>query len=220
MRAKPTWLDNFQWQWPHEGELSKLLGTTCGLSLQVQDVNNFLIYKIRKKTMYWGSRHLSLAGRSPIVNHVLAFTLWYLVIVQTRSWKAIRNIKRLLRIIYGGLSLIDPVVAIKNLLVKWVLKAFEGEGEQSNLQILLWCRLRCLWPDRKNKWSEGMRWIFLPHHIPKEKIEHMENGVEEHVRARDIPITAETTARQILGTQHTHLMEPANLQDWPWVLQV
>lgn len=45
INAKPTWFDPYQWKWAQEGELSKLLGTTFGLSLEVQDVDNSLFGK-------------------------------------------------------------------------------------------------------------------------------------------------------------------------------
>lgn len=42
----------------HRGEL---LGSTFGLELQVTDVDDFLMSKIKKKITYSESRHLSLA---------------------------------------------------------------------------------------------------------------------------------------------------------------
>lgn len=45
----------------HEGELSKLLGPTFGLELQVTDVDDFLISKVKKEITYLESRHLSWA---------------------------------------------------------------------------------------------------------------------------------------------------------------
>lgn len=77
---------HYQWKWERNGELSKLLGIAFGLSLDVQDVHEvdvdeFLISKIQKKIMYEGSKHLSLTNERIIVNHVLALTLWFFVLV-------------------------------------------------------------------------------------------------------------------------------------------
>lgn len=58
IEAKPTWLDMFMREWAQEGELSKLVGTMFGLSLEVHDVDNFLIKMLQKKTTYWRSRQL------------------------------------------------------------------------------------------------------------------------------------------------------------------
>lgn len=45
---KPTWLDNYQWKWVHDGEFFDLMGTTFGLSLDVKDVDEFLMSTIHK----------------------------------------------------------------------------------------------------------------------------------------------------------------------------
>jgi hypothetical protein len=75
------------------GELSKLLGTAYGLKLELLDVDNLLMNKIKKKITFYGSRHLSLARRRLIVNKVLASMLWFSVMVWARAWKSLRNIK-------------------------------------------------------------------------------------------------------------------------------
>ena len=49
---KPEWLNEYQWQWATEGELSKLLGTPFGLNLKTLDVDQFLYGKITKKLEY------------------------------------------------------------------------------------------------------------------------------------------------------------------------
>ena len=49
---KPRLLDIFHWKWV-QGEISKLLGTTFGLSLDVHDVIEVLIDKTKKKITYW-----------------------------------------------------------------------------------------------------------------------------------------------------------------------
>lgn len=42
----PTWLNHCQWKWARNEEFSKLLGIGFGLSLDVKDVDEFLMSKI------------------------------------------------------------------------------------------------------------------------------------------------------------------------------
>ena len=43
---KPEWLNEYQWQYATEEELSKLLGTSFELNLKTLDVDQFLYGKI------------------------------------------------------------------------------------------------------------------------------------------------------------------------------
>jgi hypothetical protein len=43
------WLRKFKWKWTTKGDLSKLLGTPFGLSVEIQDFDFFSMDKIRKK---------------------------------------------------------------------------------------------------------------------------------------------------------------------------
>ena len=49
---KSQWLNEYNWQWAEEGDLSKLLGTPFGLNFNIQNVDNFLCRKIAKKLDY------------------------------------------------------------------------------------------------------------------------------------------------------------------------
>ena len=46
---KLEWLDSLGLRWTRGRKLSKLLGTTFGLNLNYQDVNDFLFQKVRPK---------------------------------------------------------------------------------------------------------------------------------------------------------------------------
>ncbi len=70
-QAKPSWLGSFHWKWAQDGDISKLLGSPCGLGLKVGDIDKFLLNKVKKKLAFWCSTHLSLVGRALIVKQVL-----------------------------------------------------------------------------------------------------------------------------------------------------
>lgn len=46
--SKPAWLNNYNWPWAKENDLSKLKGTLLGLNLQIKDVNQLLLRKFPK----------------------------------------------------------------------------------------------------------------------------------------------------------------------------
>ena len=48
----PEWLARYNWRWAEDGDLSKLLGTPFGLSLNKHDFDWFLYNKIYKKLDY------------------------------------------------------------------------------------------------------------------------------------------------------------------------
>lgn len=48
----PNWVEKFQWKWAANGYLSKLLGTPFGLYLELQNVDQFLVNKVKGKLKY------------------------------------------------------------------------------------------------------------------------------------------------------------------------
>lgn len=72
----PQWVNSFGCQIAAPGELSKLLGTPFGISVESVDVDAFLATKITAKLKFWTTTQLSFAGRSVIVNSILLSTLW------------------------------------------------------------------------------------------------------------------------------------------------
>jgi hypothetical protein len=85
------WLDLLPCPWALLNELSKLLDTPFGLKISTLEVDKFLYQKLQKKKDYWSGTHLSLAGRSVIVNSVLLSTLWYFICIWGGSLKIIRH---------------------------------------------------------------------------------------------------------------------------------
>lgn len=127
------------WQWAGDGDLSKLLGTPFGLSLDTDDIDNFLVARIKSNLEYWSTTKLSLAGRVMIVKQVFLSSLWFFLSVWHGSVKAMHKVKALLRNYLwvgsehsartrvnwldcsakkqiGGLDLIDPHEATVSLL--------------------------------------------------------------------------------------------------------
>ena len=173
----PNWANQFGWTWEEGGRVSKLLGTPFGLSIATNDLDEFLIDKIRKKLSYWTTTKLSLAARRLIVNQVLLSTLWYFIGVWAGSRMVIKKIQALLRNYLwsgqehrararvawdtctkkqsaGGLSLTDPHDALDCLLGKWVIKACEPGT--SNLLSFLRYRLSLFKPVKEGKWDLDM----------------------------------------------------------------
>jgi hypothetical protein len=68
-------LNHYQWKWAKEKNITKLLGIPFGLGLEVKDIDAFLLNKIKKKLLFWCSTHISLVGRTFIVNQILLATL-------------------------------------------------------------------------------------------------------------------------------------------------
>jgi len=62
-------------------DITKQLGIPFGLGLEVNDINAFLLNKVKKKLLFWCSTHLPLVGRTLIVNQILLSTLWYFICV-------------------------------------------------------------------------------------------------------------------------------------------
>jgi hypothetical protein len=65
----------YQWKWTAYGDLSKLLSTPFGLKMELQDVDQFLMNRVKSNLKYWSSTNLSLAGCTLVVNHVLMSSL-------------------------------------------------------------------------------------------------------------------------------------------------
>lgn len=77
--------------------MSKLLHVTFGLTLEVKDVDGFLIVRIQKKIKIWSTIHLPIAGRATIVNSVLSSTLCYYIAIWGSSINAICKYRVVLR---------------------------------------------------------------------------------------------------------------------------
>lgn len=71
----PGWVEKFPWKWATNGDLSKLFGTPFGLHLELQNVDQYVINRVKAKLRYWSSTQLSLASRILIVNQMLISSL-------------------------------------------------------------------------------------------------------------------------------------------------
>lgn len=60
-----VWLNEYDWTWAKEGELSKLLGIPFGLNLDTINIDCLYSRKFQRNLK------LTLVGRIVIVNHVL-----------------------------------------------------------------------------------------------------------------------------------------------------
>jgi hypothetical protein len=71
------WLEKYKWKLALE------------LTLEVKDVDGFLIDRIQKKIKIWSTIHLPIAGRATIVNSVLSSSLCYFIAIWGSSINAI-----------------------------------------------------------------------------------------------------------------------------------
>lgn len=67
------------------------------MNLELQDVDLFLVDRIKAKLKNWSSIDLSFVGIMLIMNHVLMSFLWYFILVGVGSRKVLEKIKALLR---------------------------------------------------------------------------------------------------------------------------
>lgn len=59
--------------------MSKLLHTPFGFNLDINDVDEFLVGKFRKKLKYWNMMHLSLTSKVVVVKSILTSSLCFFV---------------------------------------------------------------------------------------------------------------------------------------------
>jgi hypothetical protein len=65
------WLRKFKWKWTRNGDLSKLLGTPFGLTLEIQDFDFFPWIKLGRKLSFV---HLPIVKRTMMINFVFNST--------------------------------------------------------------------------------------------------------------------------------------------------
>jgi hypothetical protein len=162
-----------QWKWAATSDLSKLMGTLFGLHMELHNVDQSLVDKVKAKLKCWSSTHLSLACRTFIVNRMLMSSLWCFTTVWVGLKRVLVNIKALLRSYLwcgtknmtrtwvswdkcmipkkiGGLSLTSLEDAMKALMSKWIIQAIMPD--HANMQILVRCRITRLQPSYHDKW--------------------------------------------------------------------
>ncbi len=52
-------------------------------------MDEFLIKKLHKKLRYWGFLHLPLAGKTVVVNSILASTFWFFLLMFGKGLKSL-----------------------------------------------------------------------------------------------------------------------------------
>ena len=156
-----------------------MLEMPFGLDPAVDDIDSFLIQKVRKKLIYQSSCYLSLSGRTTIVNQVLMATLWYFVVVQDDTSKVFGKITMLfqnflwlgkehrtqIRVSWHdccvkkkqrGLSIINPKDAE---IALWVVYAFlPGQSP------IIRYKLSQMSPSRETKQPQNPQWSLISHH--------------------------------------------------------
>lgn len=170
-----------QWKWATTSDLSKLLGTLFGLHMDLHNVDQPFVDKVKSKLKCWSSTHLSLICRTFIVNHMLMSYLWYFTTVWVGFKRFLVNIKALLHNYLwcgsknttrswlswdkcmipkkiGGLSVTSSEDAIKALISKWIIQAVMPD--HANMQILVRCRITWLQPCYHDKWGPTSLWLF------------------------------------------------------------
>ena len=70
-----------------------------------------------------------------------------------------------------------------------------------------------------NKWSNGLSWMFLSHHIPMQASNIWKRIGEAWTSMLDYVTTLSPINKKTTNTQHTTLMESYNQKSWIWVLK-
>ena len=91
----------------------KLFGTPFGQHLELQNVDHFLINRVKAKLRYWSSTQLSLPSRTLIVNQALMSSVWYFIGVWVGSKKFWERFKFCFATTFGHAHKMrqDPVLA-------------------------------------------------------------------------------------------------------------
>jgi hypothetical protein len=156
-----------------------------GLSLTSDNVNEFLLERIRKKLTHWIAVKANPTGRATIVNSVLLGACFFFFSIWGGTKKGIARVKTLM-INYlasggiqrsrakvgwlqccqdksqGGISLVNPEDVVVALMMKWILKAVEPGS--SNLHLMLRYRLSRYQPYQGGRWESGLEFFMVAGH--------------------------------------------------------
>ena len=61
--------------------------------METEDIDTFLVNRIKSKLDYWVTTKLSLAGRAVIIKQVLLSSLWYFLSIWNGSVRALAKVK-------------------------------------------------------------------------------------------------------------------------------
>ena len=74
---RPNWTASLDVTWVDDGTVSKLLDTSIGLNMTIQNIDMFLRDKLDKKLRYWCTTEINSNDRGVIVNSILLSTFTY-----------------------------------------------------------------------------------------------------------------------------------------------
>jgi len=80
-QGRPPWTSHLRMKWAETGDVSKLLGSLFGLSLDSKSVDDFLLDRVQKKLAFWCTAKINTTGRVVIVNHVLLSALFFFIAI-------------------------------------------------------------------------------------------------------------------------------------------
>ena len=155
----PHWLPHPNFQWLQHRRSIWYLGCRVGIDITNDQLIAPLLMSLKKKLLFWSSKHLSFAGRIIIANQVLLSSMWYIL----SSWLFLRSVishvQRLIRnFLWGasdvnprskvawkviispphecGLGLIDPMFQCKTLLEKFVVRSMMPASKEWDMEIV------------------------------------------------------------------------------------
>ena len=73
------WLPHPDFHWLQQGRSVRYLGCQTGIDITHDQLIAPLMMSLKKKLLFWSSRHLSLAERTVIANQVLQSSMWYIL---------------------------------------------------------------------------------------------------------------------------------------------
>ena len=162
------------------GDVTKLLGTSFGLTIETKNTSQFLYNKVHKKLNYQTATYLSLARRALVINSILLSNFWFFFSIWRESLEVIRKITSFMcqylrigsesRCIYrvtwtyvcidrniGSLNIVDAKEVLHVLIEKWIFKVLEP-GESSLQCPLLYCILNIISYERGNQ-RTSLHWV-------------------------------------------------------------
>jgi hypothetical protein len=162
-----------------------LLGLPFGLTLSMEQVDQFLIERTKRKINHWSTVRLNSTGRAVIANGVFVLATLYFLSIWAGSKAGLRKvISKIRNYLFsgsvqpararvawsvvcarkkdGGLNIVNPLEAVSALMSKWVISACEPSD--SNFKMLMRYRLSNYQPHAHGRWSRSLDWFSQPHH--------------------------------------------------------
>lgn len=90
---RPNWTNRLGVTWVDNGDISKLLGTPFGLDMTSNDVNEFLLAKVRKKLLHWCQAKVNVTGRGVVVNSVLLSSMFFFLVIWGGTKAGVKKVR-------------------------------------------------------------------------------------------------------------------------------